>query len=115
MLTSTKDTRTARFAPCFLPVITAIPAVLAALVLLTYSAWLFKAYRPKWTKPFITECKESPDDLGDVPTQPSLSPTYGLLLVSSVGLALQILTIFSPFRDITEVYPSIAWVICFTP
>lgn len=108
-----KDTRTARFAQCFLPVITAIPAILAALVLLTYSAWLFKAYRPKWTKPFIIEGKENPDDLGPEPTRPPLSPTYGLLLVSSIGLASQILTIFFPFRDLAEVYPSIAWVSCF--
>ena len=106
-----KDTRTAQFAPCFLPVITAVPAILAALVLLIYSAWLFKAYRPKWTKPFIVEDKESPDDLGPESTRPSLFLTYGLLLVSSVGLALQILTIFFPFRDLTEVYPSAAWVI----
>lgn len=107
-----KNTKTARFSQCFLPVVTAIPAILGALILLTYAFRLFNAYRPSWTKPFIEETKESPDDLVPEPAPRPLFPTYGLLVVCMVGLVLQIVTIFFPFRDLMEIYPSIAWVRC---
>ena len=87
-----------------------MPAILAALLLLTYSLRLFKAYRPGWTKPFIVEMKESPCDIKPEPTRRPLFPTYGLLAVSMIGLTLQAVTVFFPFRDFTEIYPSIAWV-----
>ncbi|KAF2475657.1 ABC bile acid transporter-like protein [Lindgomyces ingoldianus] len=103
------DITTARFSPCFLPVISAIPASLAGLVLLTYILRLFDTYRPQWTKPFITETKESLDDLPPVSIQRSLCATYGLLFVALVGLSLQAITIFLPTQQLIAVYPSIAW------
>ncbi|KAF2105786.1 hypothetical protein BDV96DRAFT_655260 [Lophiotrema nucula] len=105
------DKRLARFSPCFLPAIAAIPAVIAALVLLSYSIRLLDAYWPRWTKPFIEELKDSPDELALSPRAPPLRATYGLLVVSAIGLALQIVTIFFPVRQISAIYPSIAWAV----
>ncbi|KAF2180532.1 P-loop containing nucleoside triphosphate hydrolase protein [Zopfia rhizophila CBS 207.26] len=103
------DPTRARFTPCFLPVISAVPAVIAVCILLTYALRLFNAYRPRWTKAFITETKESPDDLAPAPVRRPLFATYGLLLISLIGLVLQIITLFVPFRQLTAIYPSIAW------
>jgi hypothetical protein len=93
-----------------MPVIIATPAIIAALILLTYSLRLFEAYRPRWTKPFVQEAKEKAGDLDPEPTHPSLTATLSLLAIAAVGLASQILTVFLPTYHIVEIYPSIAWV-----
>ncbi|KAH7121179.1 hypothetical protein B0J11DRAFT_581926 [Dendryphion nanum] len=103
------NVRRARFSPCFVPFIAAVPAILAFLVLLKHSFRVFNKYWPKWTKPFILEMKQSPDDLLSEPPQRSFSATYGLLLVSTIGLSLQVTSVFFASRQITAIYPSIAW------
>lgn len=105
----------ARFTPCFLPVITAIPAVVGVLILLTYAFRLFNIYRPQWTKPFIKEAKESPDDLPSTAGQNTSRATYGLLFVCLIGMSMQALTIFFPSRQLVAVYPTIAWVCTLSP
>jgi hypothetical protein len=110
-LTNTsQDVRTARFTPCFLPVVTATPAIIAALILLIYSLRTFDAYRPRWTKPFLQETKEKVDEVDDEPKRPSSTATFGLLVTAASGLALQAVTVFLPYRRVTEIYPLIAWV-----
>ncbi|ORY09507.1 hypothetical protein BCR34DRAFT_602769 [Clohesyomyces aquaticus] len=101
--------RTARFSPCFLPVISALPAALGGFVLLTYTTRLLDKYRPRWTKPFIVETKDHPDDLAPVASKRTMAATYALLSVSLVGLALQTVTVFLPTRNIAAINPSIAW------
>ncbi|KAF2650383.1 ABC bile acid transporter-like protein [Lophiostoma macrostomum CBS 122681] len=103
------DPQTARFATCFLPVISAIPAMIAALILLKYPLQLFSAYQPRWTKPFIRETKDTSDDLPTSTPPKVLASTYGLLAASVVGLLLQIVTIFFPDQQLAGIYPSIAW------
>ncbi|KAF2684468.1 ABC bile acid transporter-like protein [Lentithecium fluviatile CBS 122367] len=105
------DRQTARFTPCFLPVISTIPAILGALVLLLYSLRLLDAYRPRWTKPFVEETKTSPDELRPISSERPLPATWGLLVVSMVGLTLQIITLFLGPVNTYSIYPSIAWVI----
>jgi hypothetical protein len=101
---------TARFTPCFLPFIAAIPAIIGALILLAYVLKLFSQYRPQWTKTFIKEAKESQGDLPATGAYQPWSAMYGLLLVSFIGLTLQLVTIFFPFRQLIAMYPLIAWV-----
>jgi hypothetical protein len=105
-----KDYRTARFTHCFLPVISTIPALLGACILLCYSLRLLDAYRPRWTRPFIEETKTSPDELNSSSPQRPLSAPWGLLVVSMLGLTLQIITIFLPQVNLSSIYPSVAWV-----
>lgn len=108
----TQDIRTARFTPCFVPYIAIFPAILGALILLTYSLQIFDAYWPRWTKPFVRETKDAPSDLDadEDATHRPLTATFGLLVATSIGLTLQILTIFLPFRQPMVIYSSIAWV-----
>jgi hypothetical protein len=93
-----------------MPFITAAPALIAALVLLTYSLQIFRAYQPRWTKPFIEEAKEKAADLEDEPKHSTPIVTLSLLGILVVGLLLQILAVFLPTRQILEVYPAVAWV-----
>jgi hypothetical protein len=93
-----------------MPVITAAPAIFAALILLTYILRIFEAYRPRWTKPFVQETKEKPDDANQERRYHPLTATLSLLATTSIGLALQIITIFFPDSQVIEVYPAIAWV-----
>jgi len=109
-LTFVKDNRTARFTPCALPYVATVPAILGALVLLTYSLRLFNRYQPKWTKPFVKEEKENPDELSPPFWSRPLSATFGLLLVSMIGLTMQLLASFLPTFSYDGIYPSIAWV-----
>jgi hypothetical protein len=93
-----------------MPVVTASPAVIAALILLTYSLRIFDAYKPRWTKPFIQETKEKAADLDGEPKHKTPIATLSLLAIAVLGLALQVMTVFFPTRQIIEIYPSIAWV-----
>lgn len=61
-------------------------------------------------KPFVKETKEDPDELSPTFEPRPLLATYGLLLLSMVGLSLQITTIFVPYFQLNYIYPSIAWV-----
>lgn len=105
-----QDARTARFTPCFLPVVTATPAIIAALILLTYLLRLFDAYRPRWTTPFLRETKEKVGEVDEEPKRATLAATFGLLVIAASGLSLQTVAVFLPYRRITEIYPLIAWV-----
>ncbi|KAL5385592.1 hypothetical protein DPSP01_004705 [Paraphaeosphaeria sporulosa] len=105
------DNQTARFTPCALPYVATFPAILGAIVLLTYALRIFNAYKPKWTKPFITEEKENSDELGSMLWRQPLSGTFGLLVVSMVGLTMQLLASFLPMFYYSGIYPSVAWVI----
>jgi hypothetical protein len=93
-----------------MPVIIAFPAIVAALILLTYSLRIFEAYRPRWTMPFVQEAKEKAGELDPEPIHQSLTSTLSLLAITAIGIALQVLTIFFPERNTVEIYPSIAWV-----
>lgn len=106
-----KDVETARFTSCFMPVVTATPAVIAALILLSYSVRVFEAYRPRWMKPFVQETKEKAGDLDPAPRHHPLTATLSLLIIVGIGLALQIITVVLPDLQVIEIYPSIAWVL----
>jgi hypothetical protein len=93
-----------------MPVVTAAPAIIAALILLTYSLRIFEAYRPTWTKPFLQEKQQKTGDEDQEPKHLPLTATLSLLATTSIGLALQIMTVFFPERQVIEVYPAIAWV-----
>lgn len=101
---------TARFTPCFVPVITAFPAIVAAFILLTYALRNLEAYMPRWTKPFVQEPREKVGDMDQERRHQPMAATLSLLAITSIGLGLQIMTIFIPGRQIIEIYPSIAWV-----
>jgi hypothetical protein len=81
-----------------------------ALILLTYSLRIFEAYRPRWTKPFLQETAEKASDEDQEPKHLPLTATLSLLATTSIGLALQIMTMFFPERQVVEAYPAIAWV-----
>ncbi|KAF9734776.1 hypothetical protein PMIN03_003396 [Paraphaeosphaeria minitans] len=105
------DNQTARFTPCALPYVATFPAILGGIVLLTYSLRIFDAYKPKWMKSFITEEKESSDELLSTFWRQPLSATFGLLVVSMIGLTMQLLASFLPVLYYSGIYPSVAWVI----
>jgi hypothetical protein len=87
------------------------PAIVGALILLTYSSHLLNPYRPQWTKPFLQETKAESDELDDTPRSRFTLSTYGLLAIASIGLILQISGDYLLLPDLTEtLYTSIAWV-----
>jgi hypothetical protein len=105
-----QDVRTARFRPCFLPVIATFPAIIAALILVAYSLRVLRVYRPIWTKPFVQEKREKANELNPESGQQPLTATLGLLAIAAIGLALQGVTVFFPSRQLMAIYPLIAWV-----
>ncbi|KAF2035160.1 ABC bile acid transporter-like protein [Setomelanomma holmii] len=79
------------------------------LILARYSFRSFGAYRPRWTKPFVQETKEKAGDLEQAPKQHPLTSILSLLAISGIGLALQIISVFLPERQMIQIYPAIAW------
>jgi hypothetical protein len=106
-----QDSRTATFNTCAFPYISMVPAILGALILLTYCLRLLDPYRPRWTKPFLREAKAESDELDDVPRHQFAWSTYGLLAVASIGLILQFGSIYTlTDSNIVAVFPSLTWV-----
>ncbi|KAJ8605049.1 hypothetical protein MRB53_041561 [Persea americana] len=56
------DVRRAEFRSCFLPVISAIPAAIAVTIILLQIISLSSTWRPRWTRPFVSEQSEKHND-----------------------------------------------------
>lgn len=88
-----------------------IPAIVGALILLTYTLRLVNPYRPQWTKPFLRETKAETEELEDAPRHHFALATYGLLAIGSFGLIQQVSSVYIPVVVATfSLFPSLAWV-----
>lgn len=88
-----------------------VPVIVGALIVLTYTLRLLNPYRPRWTKPFLQEVKIESNELDDAPRHQFTWSTYGLLAIASVGLMLQVSSIYLPIYVATKpLFPSLAWV-----
>lgn len=88
-----------------------IPAIIGALILLTYSLRLLNPYRPQWTKPFLREAKAESNELDDACRYHFAWSTYSLLAVASIGLIMQSSSVYFPVVVATQsLFPSLAWV-----
>jgi hypothetical protein len=61
-------------------------------------------------KPFVQEKREKANELDLESGQQPLTATLGLLAIAAIGLALQGVTVFFPYRQLMAIYPLIAWV-----
>jgi ABC-type multidrug transport system fused ATPase/permease subunit len=68
----------ARFEPCFVPAIAALPAVIAAALVFWKAVRLAIPWRPRWTLPFSTD---GPDPYLDELVLAAISKTSGYLLI----------------------------------
>jgi ABC-type multidrug transport system fused ATPase/permease subunit len=72
------DVRQAKFEPCFVPAVAALPAVIAAIVVVWQALRIAIPWRPRWTQPFSTD---SPDPYLDELLLEAISKTSGYLLL----------------------------------
>lgn len=72
------DFRQAKFEPCFVPAIAALPAVIAAIVVIWQAIRIAVPWRPRWTLPFSTD---GPDPYLDELLLAAISKTSGYLLL----------------------------------
>ena len=70
--------RQARFEPCFVPAVAALPAVIAAAVVIWQALRIAIPWRPRWTLPFSTD---GPDPYLDELLLEAISKTSGYLLL----------------------------------
>jgi len=68
----------ARFEPCFVPAIAALPAIIAAALLIWKALRLAIPWRPRWTLPFSTD---GPDPYLDELVLAAISKTSGYLVI----------------------------------
>lgn len=106
-----QDVTEARFSRCFLPVIEAVPAFFALVILLLYALKPLRTYRPRWMKPFVVE--EPPKSEGEAswtkPTSPLRWWTV-LLALNLIGFTFQVITALLKQRK-PGVWPAITWAI----
>lgn len=106
-----KDPIHARFEPCVLPFIAAIPALVSICIFIFLAlanlprGWL----SPKWTRTFVEEPKEEEQELFGRRKISYSRSTVLLLVLSVIGLALQLLTIFRPTFRLQMIYPAASW------
>jgi hypothetical protein len=113
-LTSQQDPVNARFQACFLPVISIIPAAMAVFILLEFLLKFLTRglLKIKWLSNIIQEPEEAKDDLQTAGKRCLSRLTTSLFVSSTIGLILQIITIFySTLRMDMMLFLTIAWAV----
>ncbi|KAF4625947.1 hypothetical protein G7Y89_g12215 [Cudoniella acicularis] len=104
----------ARFEPCVLPIISAIPAAISICIILVFALGFIPtdprgSLLPKWLSSFNQEILSQKDDLPMKPKR-QFSRLSGMLLVVSItGLLLQTITILVPQYRVEMIYPAASW------
>lgn len=105
------DATEATFSPCFLPVIVAIPAVIATAVLLGKILSLVLPGRPRWTRPFVIEHATDVVDELLVPRRKWNAFTAILAAASGVGFSLQLAVAIRAWPALEVLLPAATWLI----
>ncbi|WPG98732.1 ABC bile acid transporter [Acrodontium crateriforme] len=111
------DSKNARFQPCFLPIISVVPALIAVVILLGLVAGLLLPLRPGWTKPFVEEPEKLPDENEQIPTRRWTNLSTLVAWFSLAGFTLSIATVIlvatttQLWPRIDTLAPMIAWLI----
>ena len=101
--------REARFNPCFIPVLTAVPALVGAAIVFCILVKQLLPWRPRWTRPFVEEYIE-PSVLDDfLPRRRWASSTLALAFVSASGFAFQLAAASISWRSPQAFLPAAAW------
>ncbi|OQO14311.1 hypothetical protein B0A48_01187 [Cryoendolithus antarcticus] len=106
------DGRLAAFTPCFLPVVAAVPGVVATLVAIVWALGSCITWRPAWTLPFVPE-RPHPD-LDDLVLEAISRPSlYALLLdvVASIGGVLQVAATILGWPDFGHLVQLVPWAV----
>jgi hypothetical protein len=108
---TTQDSIEARFQPCALPFISAIPAAVAICIFCGLLLQLLpRSLRsPRWLRTFIKEPPEEREELTIDQKRPFGRLALILLAISLIGSALQTSTIFYPTFRVQMVLPAASW------
>lgn len=108
--TSVWDEKNARFAHCFVPVLSALPALIAAFLLLLQICLFAVNYRPSWSIPFVQEPKQR---FAEGDARPRRRPLLAIILalLSTVGFLLQLPEIIRTRGTAASVFPAVSWFI----
>lgn len=108
------DKRNARFEPCFLPIITLLPAVVSIAILLFNTLKSLVPWRPRWSQTFVQDTVDQYYE-GDLRPKHRRNGFLFVLMVTSLfGLATElVLALTQPPKvpTIAEIGPPIPWVI----
>ncbi|KAI9742860.1 MAG: hypothetical protein M1818_003589 [Claussenomyces sp. TS43310] len=101
----------AQFHDCFLPVIAAAPAALAACMVLACFVKPLFGRVPQWAKSFAVELPDARRHFSLGSKGSFQGYAAALLILSFVGFLLQMVAVFYPTFSVREVYLSISWAI----
>lgn len=102
------DAKHARFEHCFVPVLSAVPAVVAALLLLTQICFLAVRSRPSWSYPFIDEPQWHSAE-GDARIRRRRLFAVIVALLSTTGFLLQLPEIVRTRCAVESLLPAVSW------
>ena len=105
------DAKTASFAPCFLPVIVALPTLLAAVILFGQSLRFLIRARPQWMRPFVQETAEPVVEVDLVRTRRWTGFTVALIAIAAVGTLLQVATSVTGWSRLYLYLPILPWLV----
>ena len=105
------DAREARFEPCFLPVIGALPAVLAAIVLFCHIVSALIRWRPSWTKRFVEEYADDKAEDACVGSRQWTRASATVTGVSSIALVLQTTLVITTWPQKGAILQPLPWLI----
>ncbi|TVY88501.1 ATP-dependent bile acid permease, partial [Lachnellula willkommii] len=107
------DPINARFEPCALPFISAIPAAITLCILLGFVLQLLPTRKvtPNWLRVFIHEIPEQQEELPPKKKRHFTFLSGTLLVASLVGFLLQTVSVFRPKLRLETIYPAASWAI----
>lgn len=99
-----------KYRQCVIPLISILSAVIAAIVIFTRLLQPLNRYRPNWMRPFVSEFNDKTIYVQLPKRRRYTTLTKALLAILPIGLAIQIVAALYPTYDLTEIFPTLAWV-----
>lgn len=103
----------ARIEPCFLPVIVAIPALVAAVIVLWQSVSLVVPWRPRWTRSFVVEDYDpiQGEDIGREARRRLSISLFALWTFTGAAFVLELTKAILGWPQASVVFPAITWLL----
>jgi len=105
------DSKTATFAPCFVPFIALFPSIISAAILLGQALRFLVPQRPQWMRPFVQEHVETIVEINLVFFRKWTRFTTALVLLSTLGLIFQLAASAIDTADLHVYLPILPWIV----
>lgn len=94
----------------WLPLLSVFPVAITICVIISRLIWPLRHHFPKWSQPFVQETEKTPGEPA-IDVNPASYPwtTAMLILMTLIGLILQMVAVFYPVLNLMALPPLVCW------